>query len=323
MKLPHQLPEAAFFLFSEEKDFRTAIDSVVDDDELLRINNLLEKGLMPVTSKEVLATMFGVNPGIIWSFIERPRRYYRSFTIPKGKGERQIFAPKVGLKIIQKWIATQLQQSLVFADHVYGFVPGRSHLQAAKIHTEARWVYSIDIEDFFPTTPKEVVVSSLQRMQYDPDSAGMIASLCCFGGFLAQGAPSSPVLSNLCMTDIDGDLARLATKLNLRLTRYADDITFSSCTEFPAQLPDRLITIFADSPWKIADAKTHFAQVPKRLKVHGLMVNGPSVKLTKGYRNRLRAYRHILNSGRCKTEDIAKISGHLAFAEQVNQLRED
>jgi len=317
MRLPHHLAESPFFLFSEAKDFLAAIESVVDKDELSRIENLLKKDLIPVTSKEVLATMFGLNPGIIWSFIKRPDRHYRRFKIPKGQGERHILAPKVGLKVIQKWIGAQLQSSVQFPEHVFGFVPGRSHIGAAKVHTEAKWVYSVDIEDFFPSTPEATVSTSLQQIGFDKESADLVSSLCCFGGFLAQGAPSSPVLSNLCLKEVDAALASLAEVLDVRMTRYADDVSFSSRNKVPEKLAEELNAVFADTPWKIAEGKTHLAEAPSRLKVHGLLVHGSSVRLTKGYRNRIRAYRHILNTGKCKQEDVAKISGHINYASQV------
>ena len=119
------------------------------------------------------------------------------------------------------------------------------------------------------------------------------------------------------MSGVDGSLTALAKELEIRVTRYADDITFSSIRAFPETLPERLSSIFADTPWSISEKKTHFAKAPARLKVHGLIVNGPAVKLTKGYRNKLRAYRHVVRSGSCRQEDLARLSGHLLYSEQV------
>lgn len=291
----------------------------MDEDELDRIHSLIANGHLPITSKEVLATMLGVNPGIIWSLINRPGRHYRRFSIPKGQQQREILAPKIGLKIIQKWISVQLQNRVSFPDHVYGFVPGYSHVDAASQHTNARWLYSIDLENFFPSTPKNWVCTSLAMLGYDLNTASLIASLCCYGGALAQGAPSSPVLSNVAMSGIDGSLNKLASELGIRVTRYADDITFSSDKEFPSELPERLSGLFEDTPWKISTKKTHFAEAPARLKVHGLIVNDNQVKLTKGYRNKLRAYRQVIETGKCRQEDVAHLSGHLNYAAQVEQ----
>jgi RNA-directed DNA polymerase len=259
-----------FFSFTEKGDFLKAIKTVVDEIELERIHALIDGGNLPITSKEVLATMLGVNPGIVWSLINRPGRHYRRFSIPKGKEQREILAPKIGLKIVQKWISIQLQSSASFPDHVFGFVSGYSHIDAASQHTKSKWIYSIDLENFFPSTPQSWVGASLGISGYDPDSASLIASLCCFGGALAQGAPSSPVLSNITMSGVDSSLSAFAAELGIRVTRYADDITFSSTDQFPEVLPERLSALFANTPWNISTKKTHLAKAPARLKVHGL-----------------------------------------------------
>jgi len=46
---------------------------------------------------------------------------------------------------------------------------------------------------------------------------------------------------------------------------------------------------------------------PKKLQRH----------LTKGYRNRIRAYRHLLSAGKIQGKDIPMIQGHLAYADFV------
>ncbi|AAV97130.1 RNA-dependent DNA polymerase, putative [Ruegeria pomeroyi DSS-3] len=318
MRLPHQLTGSRFFSFSDEGEFLKSVSAVVDEEEFVRIGSLVQAGLMPITSKEVLATMLGVNPGIIWSLENKPERYYRRFKIPKGKGEREIVAPKVGLKVIQKWFSVQLQDCARIDDHVFGFVPGRSHIDAASVHTNANWVYSIDLTNFFPSTPINWVASSLINIGYDADSADRISKLCCYRGALAQGSPASPVLSNISMRGIDAALGALAAEMDVRVTRYADDITFSAAGEFPQVLPERLESLFSQTPWKISQEKTYFSEAPVRLKVHGLVVNGNTVKLTKGYRNKLRAYRHVLQTNRCRQEDLARLSGHVRYASQVS-----
>lgn len=319
MKLPQHLVESRFFCFSEYEDFLKAIEVVVDDSELQRISRLVDNGHLPLTSKEVLATIFGMNAGIIWSLVNRTERHYRRFSIPKGKGKREIIAPRVGLKIIQKWISVQLQNSISFSDHVFGFVPGLCHIDAASQHVEAKWIYSVDLENFFPSTPKSWVLTNLCGLGYDYGSAELITKLSCFDGYLAQGAPSSPVLSNISMLGVDHSLSALARKLGVRVTRYADDITFSSTESFPESLPEIIADIFRGTPWSISKGKTNFAKLPARLKVHGLLVNGASVKLTKGYRNKLRAYRHVLGSGECRQEDKARLLGHMLYAKQVSR----
>ncbi|MEQ1520815.1 MAG: reverse transcriptase domain-containing protein [Aestuariivirga sp.] len=142
-------------------------------------------------------------------------------------------------------------------------------------------------------------------------------SICCYYGFLPQGAPTSPILSNMVFADIDGQLMELATKHSLRLSRYADDITFSGLGEMPKDLPNEIDSLFANSPWKISEEKKCAASLPNRLKVHGLLVHGERIRLTKGYRKRIRAYKHLLGQGKIKKDDVDAVKGHLMYAEQV------
>ncbi|WP_152984260.1 reverse transcriptase family protein, partial [Stenotrophomonas nitritireducens] len=291
MRLPQLLQESQFFLFSGVEELLSALGSVIDPAEKQEVLRLADLGLPPISSKDALATMLGINPGLLWSFENRPQKHYRVFTIPKGAGrERTIVAPKVALKVLQKWLSIQLQRNYVPPNHVFGFIPGRSHIQAAQKHLCARWTYSVDIENFFPTTSRDVVCEVFLQLGYSPESSQMLAGFCCYKGFLAQGAPTSPVVSNLAFRNIDERLVQLAERFGVRLSRYADDIVFSGIHDFPDELRIDVDRIFGDSPWRLSPDKTEFDQLPRRLKVHGLLVHGERVRLTKGYRNKLRAY---------------------------------
>lgn len=72
--------------------------------------------------------------------------------------------------------------------------------------------------------------------------------------------------------------------------------------------------------WTVAADKIYSSALPARLKVHGLLVHGASVRLTKGYRNRIRAYRHLLKQGKISEEDMKSILGHISYAEFVEKL---
>jgi len=322
MRLPQPLLESQYFLYTSLGELSRALGDAARPEELEEIERLVLLDLPPVSSRLQLATIFGVNPGLIWSFENRTRKHYRSFFIPKGQTTRRIDAPKVALKVIQKWLSVHLSHGFKPADHVYGFVSARSHIQAATLHVDAQWVFSVDIQDFFPTTPIQLVSDSLEAIGFGRDGAMLVARLSCLAGFLAQGAPTSPVLSNICFRVIDEALIAIAARYNIRLTRYADDIVFSGTEEYPAQLETDVRALFSVGPWTLAEHKVRVNKLPERLKVHGLLVHGPKIRLTKGYRNKLRAYRHLMAHEKVAEADIAKIKGHLNYAASVDKVRD-
>jgi hypothetical protein len=196
---------------------------------------------------------------------------------------------------------------------VYGFVRGRTHIDAAIKHRGAKWVFSCDIRDFFSSTPRAYVEECMRQLGYDPTQANLISGLCCFRGGLAQGSPASPVLSNICADALDQRLVRIAEKYSCKYTRYADDVTFSGAAEVPVGLEGEVANIFHESPWELAPGKTQLSESPSRLKVHGLLVHTDAPKLTKGYRNKLRAYRHLAANGKL-VNDVTRVQGHLSYA---------
>lgn len=328
MKLPHPLFNSSFFIFPTDGDLIRALGDQVAPAEIEEVKRLIELGLPPITSMSLLAVMLGVSPGLIWSFVHRSSRYYRIFSIPKGNSRRDIKAPKVALKIIQKWLSIQLSRIYVAPDHVFGFVSDRSHVEAAVRHAGAKWVFSVDIRDFFSTTPESLVARSLQSLGFGKEGAALIARLCSFEHFLAQGAPSSPVLSNCCFGSYDVLLTAIAARFDVRLTRYADDIVFSGVSVFPEALKNEVVAIFDSSPWSLAPEKIELSVGPNdRLKVHGLLVHGERVRLTKGYRKRLRALMHLKNNNKIIDGQERRVDGHLnygAFVDRVanQQMRE-
>lgn len=65
----------------------------------------------------------------------------------------------------------------------------------------------------------------------------MIAQTACFLNVLPQGAPSSPIISELISQTLDYRLQALARKFRCSYSRYADDITFSTnLKEFPSAI---------------------------------------------------------------------------------------
>ncbi len=166
---------------------------------------------------------------------------------------------------------------------------------------------------FFPSVSSEQVSEALVSIGYLPESSELIANLCTLDNVLPQGSPASPVLSNLVMQGIDRELLCLADKHSLKVSRYADDIVFSGAGPFNDELPQALDSLFEQSSFSLNRDKTFFADADKgqRLKVHGLLVKEHKVVLTKGYRNKIRAFKYMLEQGKVCEDDLPRLQGHL------------
>jgi hypothetical protein len=109
---------------------------------------------------------------------------------------------------------------------------------------------------------------------------------------LPQGAPTSPVITNIVCQRMDFLLSGVAKRFGLRYSRYADDITFSSLHNVYQKDGDflkELDRIIAEQGFQIKDAKTRLQKQGYRQEVTGLVVND-NVNVQKRYNKQLRMW---------------------------------
>jgi RNA-directed DNA polymerase len=194
------------------------------------------------------------------------KRRYTVFSISKKSGRlREISAPCTSLKIIQRKLSQVLYSVYEPKAPVHGFIPSKSIVTNARQHTNKRFVLNIDLKDFFPSIHFGRVKGIFMKPPYNltPEVAIILAKICCYDGKLPQGAPTSPIVSNMICARMDSELRKLAKECQCTYTRYADDITFSTtlinfpealaCNEIPDLVPSSLIVPNPDS-----ETKTHY-----------------------------------------------------------------
>ena len=226
---------------------------------------------------------------------------YTEFKIPKRSGgERTIRSPIPKLKHVQKRLAEHFSRCLSEIDELegverkctlsHGFRSGLGISSNAAQHIHRRWVFNIDLKDFFPSINFGRVRGYFLKNKHfdlDEDSATILAQICCWKNELPQGAPTSPVVSNLLASNLDIALNRLARRERCTYTRYADDITFSSNKKnFPTAIAAPHHD--ANGPWEPGDelryrvyrsgfnlnsGKTRMQHYWSRQEVTGLTVN--------------------------------------------------
>jgi retron-type reverse transcriptase len=281
-------------------------------------------GLKGAKSLNDLADLLDFRPKAV-SFIlykEPNATKYTTFQIPKRKGgQRTIKAPIEKLKLLQRRLSDLLQDCVdelnstkKRRDRVaHGFKRERSIITNARRHRRRRWVFNLDLEEFFPSINFGRVRGFFLKsrdFELHEKVATVIAQIACHDNALPQGSPCSPVISNLVGHLLDMRLVRLATTTGCTYSRYADDITFSTNKrQFPADIAvpssgegaashlwvpgQALRKVIERSGFLINAKKTQLMYRSSRQEVTGLVVN-EKIGVRWEYRQNVRAMVHSL-----------------------------
>lgn len=211
---------------------------------------------------------------------------YVSFDLIKKNGKiRTINAPTKSLKEIQHKLYEYLKTIYHARQSSYGFEPGKNNILNAKKHKKRKYILNIDLKDMFSQITANRIRGMLMSEPYmfDESVANAISKITCCRGILPQGAPTSPILSNMILKMLDTKLIKYSREYNLYYTRYADDLTFSANYDFSHivfinypetyDLTIRLKHIFESSNFIINNEKTRYYTFYRRQEVTGIVVN--------------------------------------------------
>lgn len=153
--------------------------------------------------------------------------YHRIDMNKKTGGVRHIESPIRELKAIQRWVLRNILDKLSPSIYSTGFVRGTSILSNAKAHEGNQYILNLDLKNFFTNVKAGSVYTVFRNIGYSKEVSFFLTSFCTKGGYLPQGAPTSPSLSNLVCLKLDYRIAMYCKKRALTYTRYADDICIS------------------------------------------------------------------------------------------------
>lgn len=280
--------------------------------------------------------------------------FYTDFEVPKKMGGvRRIQAPNKKLKQLQSNLYILLSECIkeiaeeepryLHASH--GFLNDKTIITNAKKHKRKRYVFNIDIENFFGTINFGRVRAFFihdKRFQLNQDVATIIAQIACYENALPQGSPCSPIISNLIGNIIDLRLISLAKKYRCTYTRYADDITFSTNQkEFPPSIArkdgetwevgGKLDREIKKTGFDINKKKTRMSFNNSQQMVTGIVVN-KKVNFSQKYYRELRAQcHHLFKNGHfyinnVELKNINILQGklaHLYFIQNSNNIKKN
>ena len=253
-------------------------------------------------------------------------------------GQRWICVPATQVRIVQNWIATHILSSPGAIAHLNNassaYAKNCSILRNAEQHAGSRWMVKIDIHDFFESVSERQVYRVFRRLGYPALLSFEMARICTRvappavdrfrkrdlkwrwnerkrgprpsvpynasqSGHLPQGAPTSPMLSNLISVKLDEQVTAIASELGGVYTRYADDliVSFSHGSRATCQAAlQRIRRVLGDHGFVVNRKKTHILGPGARKTVTGLVVNDTQPRLKRQTKNHIEVALHYIET---------------------------
>src|SRR6266567_161634 len=230
-----------------------------------RVTVDVDPALPPVFSLRHLAYLADVDYGFLRAVVSRDlSEPYKIFRIGKRSsryGERRfriICVPDPELMRVQRWINARILSRGKPHPASKAYAKESTIYQAAEAHCCCKWMFKLDIVNFFESISEIAVYRVFRRLGYQPLVSFEMTRLCTRSGtdtpsrrrrrwnsildprpvicayafarmgHLPQGAPTSPMLANLAVRDFDKEVSQIADENGLVYTRYADDLTLST-----------------------------------------------------------------------------------------------
>ncbi|MCT4584449.1 MAG: reverse transcriptase family protein [Peptostreptococcaceae bacterium] len=277
---------------------------------------------------------------------------YNRYKIAKKKGGfRQIAAPKTKLKKAQRKILDDILVKIPVSKSANGFLKNTSVLTGANTHfTKTQLLINMDIKDFFPTINFKRVLGMFKSFGYSPYISSLLAILCTYcertemkikdeikyirtsNRILPQGAPSSPMITNIICNNLDRRLEGLSKKYEFNYSRYADDLSFSLNNKLDEnnslilEFYKYINKVINEEGFEVNVNKTRFLRQNNSQSITGIIINNEELGVSKKWLKILRAT--IYNTKKSKNNNekisldkIQEIKGKIAWLNMVNKDR--
>ncbi|MDB4710305.1 reverse transcriptase family protein [Flavobacteriales bacterium] len=276
---------------------------------IIEIQNENGGNYKPITTKKLTHYYYNLN------------KKYREFSIPKKSGgSRNICAPDKFLTKVLRRINIALSLIHTPTEYSHGFLIGRSIKTNAEMHVNKKYVLNVDVKDFFPSVNFFRIKIELQKPPFELNEkmAHLVANFCCYNKTLPQGAPTSPIVTNIICNELDLKLAEFAKTNKQVFTRYADDITFSGYRPiYDKDYFSSLQAILKKEKFYLKHSKTRIQTRQMRQEVTGVVVN-EKLNVNRNYVRNLRALIHNYVSNKKLPDNTAMvIMGKLEFLQMI------
>ena len=189
----------------------------------------IQKSKSGVDTREKLISFLGLKKEKFEECFKVIPLLYEPTPIPKknNAGYRKLSIPKQELRDIQRCVLDKIFADIKLPSCAYGFSSGKSIIENAKYHSKSDYLLNLDIKDFFPSVHFERVMQIFRDLGFNDSISEILCILTTYNHELPQGAPTSPLLASLALSNLDKRLTKLAETNHVLYSRYFDDISFS------------------------------------------------------------------------------------------------
>ncbi|MCW2453051.1 UNVERIFIED_ORG: RNA-directed DNA polymerase [Rahnella aquatilis] len=273
-------------------------------------------------------------PYLIRNYISAPREY-KVFYIDKknSKEKREVAQPSESVKEIQRSIVDTLLKDMPIHTCAKAYMEGLSIYNNAEPHKDKKYLLKLDFKNFFPSIKPADLTFFFEKnnLLFGAFENTIIANYLFWRKkgernlSLCIGAPSSPIISNIVMYDIDNEISSYCLKNEIIYTRYADDLTFSAdqigILEETYNFILKLINKTEHPKLFLNEAKTRYIGRGRSKRVTGVVItNDGNLGVGRYLRKKVRAMIYLYNKKRLKRKDIPYLHGILSH---INNIEND
>ncbi|MCI4188493.1 RNA-directed DNA polymerase [Dickeya dianthicola] len=286
--------------------------------------------------KQLISESIDIPLSMIDNAISLARTHVKRFKLKKKNGKfRIIHQPSKKLKTIQYWLIYNIFKNMPIHAAATAYRNKTSILDNAERHKENKYFLKIDFQDFFHSlTFNDFLpfIDSWKSKRTDiviDDELKEIIRKSCFyiNDKLAIGYPSSPIISNIIMFDLDEKIQSIISDKkygNVTYTRYSDDIIISTdkagvCKEIYTEI-STLIKSTNTPCLSINVTKTKFSSSSGGSStVTGLRIcHDQHITIHRKQKDHIRLLLSLYTKGILNEKDKNSLIGHLAYCHHVD-----
>lgn len=185
--------------------------------------------------------------------------------------------------MLDKKVRGVKQKSII--PYLHSAVKQRSYHTNAQVHIGNRYVFAIDLKDFYPSVTKyKLYLFFKEKFNLSPDIAMFysVLSTCKSDDRtyrLGQGLSQSSTLAYLVNYSLFNYLYVLSKDNDIEMSIYVDDVVFSSKKKIPQSFIDRLFGIIKGNDMLIKRQKVHNYKKESVKKITGVYINGNKTRV--------------------------------------------